>query len=335
MKRSRSEIRDELAERIARVSAEDFVRQYVVLPEYRAAGIGPTDVKVSIIQNDGTGAATLEYTVGGSARLFAKLYPDGSGPHAWEVLRALWQAGFDREHRYRVPEPLAFVAEYNLLLMRGAPGVGLVALLDGDGDRAVTAVREAARWLLRLHASPVRVGRLEQPWYTFRKVSDRLAKAAASHPQELRHLTDMVDQLDAVAERREPAEPVQAHGQFRPIHTFLNGETVTVIDLDRSQPSDPARDLAEFIHRLRSTLARDGSATAAADTLTRAFLDEYARERSSGLASLPFYHVAHVVVSSCRHLKRLGPEAPDWQTTKEFYARELDDAVSGRLYPSR
>jgi hypothetical protein len=335
MKRSRAEIRDELGRRIARISGEDFIRRYVLLPEHRAAGLGPADAKVSIVQNDGTGAATVEYAVGGSARLFAKLYPDGSGPHAYQVLRALWRAGFNREHRYRVPEPLGFVAELNLLLMRGAPGESVADALGSDGDRVVRAVREAARWLLALHASPVRVGRLDQPWYLFRKLSDRLAKAAAAHPQELKRLTVMVDHLQAVAERRRPVEPVQAHGQFRPIHAFLSGETVTVIDLDRSQPSDPARDLAEFVHRLRSTLARDGGARPVADALTRAFLEEYARERPGGLSSLPFYHGAHVVASCCRHLRRVRPEEPEWPRTLQFYTDEFADAVSARWHPSR
>jgi hypothetical protein len=334
MKRSRAEVRDELGRRIAAVSAGTFISRYVLLPEHRAAGLGPADVKVSIVQNDGTGAATVEYAVGGSARLFAKLYPDPVGPHAFEVLRALWQAGFNHEHRYRVPEPLGFVAEFNVLLMRAAPGENVAATLGANGERAVGAVREAARWLLALHASPVRVGRLDQPWYLFRKLADRLAKAAASRPQELKRLTVMVDHLEVAAERRGHVEPVQAHGQFRPIHTFLSGGTVTVIDLDRSQPSDPARDLGEFVHRLRSTVGRDGSTTAVADALTGAFLDEYARERPGGLSSLPFYHGAHIVASVCRHLKRLQPDDPEWPTTMAFYAQEFADAVSGRWYPS-
>jgi len=177
------------------------------------------------------------------------------------------------------------------------------------------------------------VGRLDQPWYLFRKLADRLAKAAASRPHELKRLTLMVDHLEVVAERRGYVEPVQAHGQFRPIHTFLSDGTVTVIDLDRSQPSDPARDLGEFVHRLRSTQARDGGGTALADTLTRAFLDEYARERPGALSSFPFYHGAHIVASACRHLKRLGPDDPEWPTTVAFYEQEFADAVSGRWHP--
>ncbi len=332
VKRSQAEIQEELGRRIACISEEDFIRRYVLLPEYQAVGLRPGDVKVSTVQNDGTGPATVEYALGSSATLFAKLYMDASGQHAWEVLRALWRAGFNRAHRYQVPEPLCFVAEHNLLLMRGAAGESLTAALGPDGDKAV---REAARWLLRLHASPVRVGKADQPWYMFSKLSLRLSKAAAAHPQEVRRLTAMVDQLEALAEQRADVELAQTHGQFRPIHVFLRGETSTVIDLDRSRPSDPAKDLGEFVHRLRCALARDAGAPADADMHARTFLAEYARERPSGLANLPFYHGFHIVASCCRHLKRLHVADPEWQTTAEFYAREFADAVSGRLYPSR
>ena len=54
-----------------------------------------------------------------------------------------------------------------------------------------------------------------------------------------------------------------------------------MIDVDRSVPADPARDLAEFIHRLRSTILRDAGAMKQADLLTSAFLDEYAAHKPS------------------------------------------------------
>ena len=189
-------------------------------------------------------------------RLFAKLYADESGVHAYEVLRNLWAGGFDRNKCYQVPEPLCFVVEYQLLLMREARGETLASYLNRDHCKAVTGVRKAARWLLQLHNSPLRIGKVDQPWYMFLKLSDRLAKAAASHPQELKRLTAMLVQLGEHTERREEGEAVQGHGQFRPIHVFLSGETVTVIDVDRSVPLDPAKDLAEFVHRLRSTILR-------------------------------------------------------------------------------
>jgi aminoglycoside phosphotransferase (APT) family kinase protein len=262
--------------------------------------------------------------------LFAKLYTDESGAHAYEVLHNLWHGGFDRNQRYQVPEPLGFVAEYQLLLMREARGETLASYLSQDGGKALSGVKEAARWLRQLHSSPIRVGKVDQPWYMFLKLSDRLAKAAASHPQELKNLTAMLVRLGEFAERREEGEVVQGHGQFRPIHVFLNGETATVIDVDRSVPADPARDLAEFIHRLRSTILRDAGAMGRADLLTGAFLDEYAAHKPSRLGTLPFYWGFHILVSLCRHLKQLRADDPAWGPTMDFYTGEFEAAMSGQ-----
>jgi hypothetical protein len=322
--------REVLGERIAAISRRDFLQHHVcrLFPESQNIAPDPGDFHALVIQNDGTGPATVEFKLAGSTRLFAKLYTDESGAHAYEVLHNLWHGGFDRNQAYQVPEPLGFVAEYQLLLMREARGETLASYLSQDGGKARSGVKEAARWLRQLHNSPIRVGRVDQPWYMFLKLSDRLAKAAASHPQELKNLTAMLVRLGEFAERREEGEVVQGHGQFRPIHVFLNGETATVIDVDRSVPADPARDLAEFIHRLRSTILRDAGAMEQADLLTNAFLDEYAAHKPSRLGTLPFYWGFHVLVSLCRHLKQLQADDPAWGPTMDFYTGEFEAAMS-------
>jgi hypothetical protein len=325
--------KDVLGERIAEISRRDLIQQYVcrVWPESPGTSPEPDDFRAVVIQNDGTGPATVEFKMAGTARLFAKLYTDESGAHAYEVLHNLWHGGFDRNQCYQVPEPLCFVAEYQLLLMREARGETLASYLSQDGGKALNGVREAARWLLQLHSSPTRVGKVDQPWYMFLKLSDRLAKAAASHPQELKNLTAMLVRLGELAERREEGEVVQGHGQFRPIHVFLSSGTTTVIDVDRSVPADPAKDLAEFIHRLRSTILRDAGAMKQADLLTNAFLDEYAARKPSRLGTLSFYWGFHILVSLCRHLKQLQADDPAWGPTMDFYTGEFEAAMSGKL----
>ena len=69
-----------------------------------------------------------------------------------------------------------------------------------------------------VHSSPIRVGKVDQPWYMFLKLSDRLAKAAGLTPR-LKNLTAMVVRLGEFAERRE-GEVVQGHGQFGRFMSF-------------------------------------------------------------------------------------------------------------------
>ena len=61
---------------------------------------------------------------------------------------------------------------------------GLASWLADDG-RAMSGVSAAARWLVELHGSPVRVGKPEQPWYFFFKLADRFSMAAEVNHQEI------------------------------------------------------------------------------------------------------------------------------------------------------
>jgi hypothetical protein len=329
-RQSQERARQEFAARIAAISTPEFIGRHVTgaLAEAREGGCRPEEVEVVTIQNDGTGPATVAYRVAGVATLFGKLYRDSSGVHAWEVLRRLWLRGFHAGGRYQVAEPLGFLPQHNLLLMRAAGGACLASSFGDANGGALDGIREAARWLARLHSSPVRIGELDQPWYVFAKLTQRLAKAAAAHAGDLKRLTGMVDRLEELADGG-PKDVVQVHGQFRPIHVFLTDQAVTVIDLDRSKVSDPAWDLAEFLHRLRSSLYRAGGAIGQANRFSHAFLEEYATRRPTDLKRVRFYHGFHVVVSLCRHMKRASRDDPEWESGVNFYLEEWERALAG------
>ncbi len=325
--------RKEFGERIADISRYDFVQRHVYgsLPEVGGTALRPDEFEVSIVQNDGTGPATIEYRLRNSTRLFAKLYRDESGLHAYHVLRSLYKEEFGGDQRYRVAEPLCFVGEKNFLLTRLAEGTCLTSHISQDTSHAVEGVREAATWLAKLHGSPIRIGKVDDPWYIFSKLCSRMSKATASHPQELKSLTSQLDEVEELAKGLESRDLVQTHGQFRPVHVFLTDETVTVVDLDRSRPSDPAKDLAEFIHRMRSTIFHKYGVMDQADRLTEAFLDEYSAQRPSGVKNLAFYHCFHILVSQCHKIKALSSSDYEWRNANDFYSNEFDDALSGRF----
>jgi aminoglycoside phosphotransferase (APT) family kinase protein len=320
-----------LAEKIVEIGTPDFVRRHLCgfVPECRGEEITPEDIEINTIQNDGTGAATVELRIRGSAGLFVKLYPDESGVHAYQVLTALWKNGFGPGQRYQVPEPLCFIGAYNLLVTRKAPGECLESMLARDDGAAMEGVKEAARWLLRLHGSSVRAGSGDHAWYVFRKLAGRLSRASATHPGEAQGLVAMLERL-AAAEGAAAAGDVQVHGQFRPIHVFLGDEAVCVIDLDRSQPScDPSQDLGEFVHRLRTTVYRRHDRLDRADLLTTAFLGEYGAKNPAALCRAPFYRGFRVMDSFCNHLKKLKAGDPAWEKTIQFYTGEFETALSG------
>ena len=190
-----------LAERIATISGSEFIDQHVYgsLPEFANGRSRDGEINIETIQNDGTGAATLEYTLDGSERDFAKLFKDDLGPHSYNLMRGLWDAGFDEQQHYQVPEPLFFMEELNMILMRAARGTCLADVLRADvrdTEMAINGVRGSAKWLVRMHAAPIRFGYIDQPWYVFGKLADRLSKASAAHPTEYGRLTKFIDERE-------------------------------------------------------------------------------------------------------------------------------------------
>jgi phosphotransferase family enzyme len=326
--------RDELTRRIDQVSQPDFIQRYVIgsLRKGPDGRIRPEECQISIVQNDGTGAATIQYDFTDSTRVFAKLYAsDGTGAahgaHSFQVLSALWNDGCGMGSRYRVSEPLGFFPEYNMLLIRGAEGK-LVAAAKSDQELA-DGSREAAQWLVRMHSSAVRVGEIRYPWEVYHKLMHRLAKAAANNPDKVDELIEMSDRFEELA-RKVQLHFVQAHGQYRHIHVFVGDESVTVIDLDRSRPSDPAQDLGEYIHRMRTKRFKATDGESRADEATTAFLAEYGARLPGNLVNLPYYWGYHNLVSLWRYMKSATPEDEKWNEMIEFYQSEFERAASFR-----
>lgn len=326
--------RDELAQRIDEISQPDFIRRYIYgsLPEYRHGGGAPEEYRISVVQNDGTGAATVEYETKDSIKVFAKLYAsDGTGAahgaHSYSVLRELWSDGLGAHSRYRVSEPLGFFPDYNMLLIRGAEGA-LVAAAETDQALAAGS-REAARWLVQMHRSSPRVGPTRYPWEVYHKLMHRLAKAAATHPNQVDELLELSDRFEQSAQNVK-LHFVQAHGQFRHIHVFVSDEAVTVIDLDRSRPSDPAQDLGEYVHRMRTKKYKASAGASRAEEATAAFLEEYGKELPENLVNLSFYWGYHTLVSLWRYMKASTPAEAKWDEMIAFYLSEFETAVSRR-----
>jgi len=326
--------RNELAQRIEQVSRPEFIQKYVIgsLPEYKGRSASTDRCQISIVQNDGTGAATIQYEIEDSTSVFAKLYAsDGTGAahgaHSFQVLSALWNDGCGRDSRYRVSEPLGFYPEFNMLLIRGAEGT-LVASAESDEELAHGS-REAARWIAQMHMSDVRVGDTRYPWEVYHKLMHRLAKAAANNPDRVDDLIEMADRFEDLARKVKP-HFVQAHGQYRHIHVFVGDETVTVIDLDRSRPSDPAQDLGEYIHRMRTKRYKATRGESRADEATQAFLQEYGAKLPQNLVNLPYYWGYHNLVSLWRYMKSSTPQDPAWDDMLKFYQSEFERAESFR-----
>lgn len=328
------QVKEQQINRAERVRTPAFLDRYV-RPHLGAdvpAGGGTWTTRV--IQLDGTGAATVQVELDGGAPVFAKLFPFEDGPAVYAKLRALRTAGLGPGSPYQAVEPLAWYGQEKVLLCRGAPGRPLSQLLGGHGPDLAAASARAGSWLAYLHGADLRIGSPQSLLVTGELISmaKRLAKVAADHTDYVDPALGLLERLDALSRDTVDGVLVQSHGQYRPIHVFLTEDVVTVIDLDRSAPADPARDVAEFLHRLRQGVYAATGDITRADQPCAAFLGAY-REATRGdlLGNLRFHWARYILHSLNREVK--NGEA-DWRDggNAEFrlYRDEFDRVAEGR-----
>ena len=296
----------------------------------------PSDCQTSIVQDRGTGRITVSYRFGDEILVFGKLYSDELGPHSFHVLKGLWEEGLGEGELNQVTKPLLYMPEYNLLLMNAAAGTPLIALIGQDSPELLAYIRQAAQWLVRLHRVSLRVGRAESLWDSLKlfRVVRRLTKAAARVPHERKRLIEMVDALCREGKHGPGQVPaVQTHGRFHYEHIFVHGGLVTVIDFDRSLPSDPAKDLAEFLSMLRVRAFKRTGTTATVDAATRLFLEEYLSHLPGNSENLTIHWGAFLLLNMFHYVKKYEPDNEAYERLMQFYVREFDAVLSGELVP--
>ena len=350
------EVKQELGRRVSVASEESFLearlRPLLELANGTVNGNGNGNGHdggwaVRVIQLDSTGAATVEVRRNGGRAVFAKFFPPGvEGKAIYDKLLALRDAGFGAGSPYQVVEPLAWLPELDLMVCAEAAGPSVADELALDDLEAnVAAVREAGTVLGRLHSTPLRIGKPHSMLVSTEILSltRRLAKVAAQDPGVLPAALRRIEQLEALALDTVDGLAVQSHGQYRPIHVFLGGKrgggsggdlVTTIIDLDRSRPADPSRDVAEFIHRLRRQLSGAGRPAGDVEAATEAFLDAYRAavpDAGAWLANLRFHWARYVFHSMNRKLKK--GDSPEDDRAVEEYKADFEALVEGRLLP--
>jgi hypothetical protein len=318
---------------------EDFVRRRV-WPLVSGGGEKrppPAAFRVTLHRHRRDGRLVAAYCFEEAEQVFAKLYPDrvaGRGVH--RITASLWSHGFGRGSPHRVPEPLGYLEEYGVLLMRPAAGDRFTGAAADELEALARGARRAARWLAALHASPLRLGPRVDAAHGALRLARRAAKAAASRPD----LADLFRAALGELEQRltaEPGPPVQTHGRFHAGHVFVAPRWVTVVDLDRACVADPAQDVGEFLHALRWEGAKRRWSDDAVEEACDAFLDAYSQQRPDPLTALTYYWSYSVLWALLGLAFRRRPGRTAWDARSDFLRAEFDDvpqraaALLGRL----
>lgn len=307
-----------------------------IRPHIRVESGAGKEWRTRVIQLDSTGPATLEIALG-EARIYAKLYADDRGALVYEKLRTLWASGFGAGERYQVVEPLGFIPEHAMLLTRAAEGIPVSAHIGVDDDTLAASAREAGLWLGHLHRSPLRVGKPQSLLQSAELLllTKRLVKTVSRRPQLLEPALQMIGVLERLAKDTVEGILVQSHRQYRPMHVFVGDTSVTVIDLDRSRPCDPARDVAEFLHRLRMAMLVQTGTIERADGATDAFLASYREAVGDPFcpANLAFHWARYVFHSFNRKGKDPDQDEGELDVIVNLYRTELERVANGRFCP--
>ena len=274
------------------------------------------------------GRAVAEYRFDDSMRVFAKLYPDAAeGAGVFQIHARLRESGFGHGSPHSVAEPIAYLDEHALLLFRAADGVRLAGLETHDWAAFEAGVLRAGAWLAALHGSAPLVGPLEDVTHGVFRLARRAARATAERPD----LGGFVRESLAELARRhattaESGVRVQTHGRFHAGHVFLSPECVTAVDLDRAARADPAKDVGEFVHGLRSIGVRTGVVDEAVDKACVRFVDEYVRHGAAPPAGLAYYWSYCLLWTLLGLLLKDRPARPGWEGKMAFFRAEFEEA---------
>lgn len=335
----------ELKDRAIEITSPEFIQNVLhplIASETDCSELSP-NCTPSLIQDRGTGRITVHYNFEGGVSVYGKLYSDDLGVHSYRVNKGLWEGGFDKLTPYQVPQPL-YLPDYKLLFTMAAEGVPLMSFVGRDDAEVLSYARQAARWLVRLHRSPLRIGRPDTLWDSMRlhKILRRLTKAAAAAPLDRKRLITMVDALCEKGKKNPIQAPiVQTHGRYHYEHIFVKDGTVSLIDLDRSLPSHPAKDLAEYLMILRHRTFKLKGDVATAEAPTQVFLEEYFYALPKNANGFMLHWGAFVLESLFKYVKRFTKhvqqseyDPADFERRIDFFNQEFEVALSGTLASS-
>jgi hypothetical protein len=204
--------------------------------------------------------------------LIGKVFADhGRARRLHGLLEALYQTSF-ADGDYRVPHPLAHVAELGMVIYEAASGRPLDHLDRTERNDGVVA---AARWLVKLHGSAVEFDRTLDLGVETRNLALWAALVAKERPHAERAAGRLLERLGSLADGLDVQTSVPIHKDFQYQHTLFNGSQVTVIDLDEARAGDAAFDVAHFAANLRLLALRERTSSDEPFPLESAFLDAY------------------------------------------------------------
>ena len=204
-------------------------------------------------------------------RFYVKIYRDEEGERTYRVLQALWEKAEAGEDGFTVGRPMAYLESLHALVQEEAPGASLQQILLQGTDIA-TVVRKIAWTLAMFNQQDLALLRHHS---RTNEISD-LQRAGMLLQWVCPHLKAEVDVIvSTVTKYLDDVPPGPTHRDLKPDHLLLDGDRLSLLDLDWFTGADPVLDPAALLATISSmpfccSVPRDRVWMAA-----RAFAEEY------------------------------------------------------------
>jgi len=185
--------------------------------------------------------ATLALVMRTGEPAAAKVYPSGGGDITYANMQELWRSSFgERRCPPGLPRPIEYLPDIRVLIMERVEGRPLMEL-DTLDERTVDA---ATRLVMSLHECDAQPSKRRDSCRIVRSVKRKAECIAEIAPEMSGCCQQVVEALEAA--QVNDLELVPCHGDFSPRNVLVGPSRLVLIDWDRLQQADPARDVAHF-----------------------------------------------------------------------------------------
>ena len=178
--------------------------------------------------------------------IYAKMRARGPDRRTQKLLGALERAGLDhaRGSRIGVPRAVGVVPELGLTLQSECPGV--VPTQRMEHPDAIRVMEQVAEALATLHHASVSTSRTHTMDDELEILRSGLSRVADDLPHRRKRIDAVLAECERVARGVEPSMRCGLHRDFHPDQILVDGDRMSLLDLDLYAVGDPALDVGNF-----------------------------------------------------------------------------------------
>jgi aminoglycoside phosphotransferase (APT) family kinase protein len=274
--------------------------------------------------------ATLALVTRQGEPVVGKVYPSGGGERTYRNMQELWRSSFGAWRTPPgLPRPIDYLPDVGVVIMERLDGRPLAELGRVDQETLDGAIR----LLASLHDSDAQPDHQRDSRRILGSIRRKARQIAELAPESAAPIWSVVRALEATWV--EDRELVPCHGDFSPRNILVGPGRLALIDWDRFQRTDPARDVAyigawSWVAALRENRPADWSALEHAVAVYRSLRPQAGVETRLG------FYAAAGLVRIAHSLVKLWPEdahlAPRLAAEALRACSEVRSATPSRLF---